>query len=64
MENNFLVDSDELSPEALEKKHRLENDPSCRTDYMKYMPGMDIIKSDICEKVPTTLGMTERLRRG
>ena len=51
MENNFLVDSDELSPEALEKKHRLENDPSCRTDYMKYMPGMDIIKSDICEKV-------------
>ena len=51
MENNFLVDSDELSPEALEKKHRLENDPSCRTNHMEYMPGMDIIKSDICDKV-------------
>lgn len=51
MENNFLVDSDELSPAALEKKHRLENDPSCRTDHMQYMPGMDIIESNIRQNV-------------
>ena len=30
-ENSFYVDSDKLSKEALEKKHRLENDPSVRT---------------------------------
>lgn len=51
MENSFFVDSDKLSREALEKKHRLENDPSSRTDHMQYMPGMEQIKSDICEKV-------------
>ena len=51
MENNFLIDSDKLSAEALERKHRLENDPSSRTDHMQYMPGMDIIESDIQSKV-------------
>ncbi len=51
MENSFFVDSDKLSPAALEKKHRLENDPSSRTNHMEYMEGMEIIKSDICEKV-------------
>ena len=51
MENSFFVDSQKLSAAALEKKHRLENDPSCRTDHMKYMEGMEIIESDICEKV-------------
>ena len=28
MENQFLIDSEYLSKEALEKKHRLETDPS------------------------------------
>lgn len=51
MENNYLFDSEFLSKEALEKKHRLENDPSVRTDHMKYMEGMEIINSDICDKV-------------
>lgn len=51
MENNFLIDSDKLSAEALERKHRLENDPSSRTDHMEYMPGMDVIESDIQSKV-------------
>ena len=51
MENSFFIDSQKLSPAALEKKHRLENDPSSRTDHMKYMEGMEIINSDICEKV-------------
>lgn len=51
MENQFLIDSDKLSPAALEKKHRLENDRSYRTNHMEYMEGMEIINSDVCENV-------------
>lgn len=51
MENQFFVDSEHLSAEALAKKHSLENDPSSRTNHMKYMRGMEVIESDICEKV-------------
>ena len=51
MENQFFVDSEFLSEAALEKKHRLENDPSCRKNHMEYLPGMDIIQSDVCENV-------------
>lgn len=55
MENQFLVDSEHLSPEALAKKHRLENDPTSRTNHMEYMSGMEVIESDICEKVMTQM---------
>lgn len=51
MENQFFVDSEFLSPEALEKKHRLETDPSCRKNHMEYLPDMEQIQSDICGKV-------------
>lgn len=51
MENQFFVDSDKLSPQALEKKHRLENDKSFRTDHMAYMEGMERISPDIRNKV-------------
>ncbi|WP_028235134.1 2-iminoacetate synthase ThiH [Pseudobutyrivibrio sp. MD2005] len=51
MENKFFIDSDELTATALEKKHRLETDPSCRIDHMKYLPGMDVIESDVCKNV-------------
>ena len=51
MENQFFVDSEFLSEAALEKKHRLENDPSSRKNHMKYLPGMEIIQSDVCENV-------------
>ena len=51
MENQFFVDSEFLSPEALKRKHRLETDPSSRTDHMAYMPGMEQIQSDIMDKV-------------
>ena len=51
MENQFFVDSEHLSSEALEKKHRLENDPSFRKNHMEYMPGMEIIESDVCKSV-------------
>lgn len=51
MENQFFVDSEYLSPEALEKKHRLENDPSSRKSHMEYLPGMERIDSTVCEDV-------------
>ena len=51
MENKFFVDSEYLSPEALEKKHRLETEPSFRKNHMEYMEGMEQIASDICENV-------------
>ena len=51
MENQFFVDSEFLSPKVLEKKHRLENDPSSRKNHMEYLPGMEIIQSDVCENV-------------
>ena len=51
MENEFYVDSDQLSGAALKKKHQLENDPSSRTDPMEYLPGMEQIESDIRGRV-------------
>lgn len=51
MDNQYFVDSLSLSPAALEKKHRLESDPSSRKSHMEYLPGMEIINSDICDKV-------------
>lgn len=51
MENHFFVDSKYLSPEALAKKHQLETDPSSRKDYREYLPGMEKIESEICEKI-------------
>ena len=50
-ENQFLVDSEFLSEEALKKKHELETNPSCRCNHMEYLPGMEQIHSDIREKV-------------
>ena len=51
MENNYFIDSEFLSKEALERKHRLENDPASRTNHMEYMEDMEKIDSDICSKV-------------
>jgi len=51
MENQFFVDSEFLSPEALAKKHKLESDPSFRKNHMEYMLGMEIIESDVCKNV-------------
>ncbi len=50
-ENQFFVDSDKLSQKALEIKHRLEQDPSFRKNHMEYLPGMEVIQSDIKDKV-------------
>ena len=51
MENQFFVDSEFLSDEALRRKHRLENEPSFRTNHMEYMAGMEVIESDVCANV-------------
>lgn len=51
MENQFFVDSEYLSPKALEKKHRLETDPSSRKNHMEYLPGMERIESEVCANV-------------
>lgn len=59
MENQFLVDSEYLSPEALAVKHRLETDPSSRKDHMEYLLGMEIIESDVCGKVMTQMEQYE-----
>ena len=51
MANQFFVDSEYLSEAALAKKHRLETDPSSRTDHMAYLEGQEQIESDICQQV-------------
>ena len=51
MENQFFVDSEFLSKEALRQKHRIETEPSSRKNHMEYLPGMEIIKSDVCKNV-------------
>lgn len=55
--NQFFVDSGKLSEKALEKKHRLEQEPESRSNHMEYMEGMERINSDIMERV---LGEMER----
>lgn len=47
----YFIDSDELPPEVLKRKHRLEQDPSFRLDHMKYMKGMEVIDSDVKDRV-------------
>lgn len=51
MEERFFIDDGHLSPKALEKKRRLETDPSYRRDPAEYFPDMEKIQSDVCEKV-------------
>lgn len=51
MDELYFVDSDNLSRQALQKKHRLEQDPSSRQDHMAYMEGMEQIDSDVMEQV-------------
>ena len=50
-DNQYFVDSEFLSPAALERKHRIENDPAVRSNFMEYMKGMDVIQTDIPQKV-------------
>ncbi|MBQ3342786.1 MAG: 2-iminoacetate synthase ThiH [Kiritimatiellae bacterium] len=49
--SDLIFDAAGLPPAALERKHRLERDPSCRTDPMAYLPGMEVIDSDLKDRV-------------
>lgn len=51
MENQYFVDSEYLSKEALVKKHELENNRESRISHMEYLPGMEKIESDVCANV-------------
>lgn len=51
MDNEYIINSGKLSDSALRRKNELENDPSLRTDHMKYMEGQEQINSDILQKV-------------
>ncbi|MBQ1510449.1 MAG: 2-iminoacetate synthase ThiH, partial [Selenomonadaceae bacterium] len=35
----------------MDRKYQLENDPSSRINHMEYLPDMEVIESDICDKV-------------
>ena len=50
-ENNFFIDSAKLSEKALDRKHKLENDPSCRKDPMEYFHDMEQISPEVRNKV-------------
>ena len=51
MNNQFFIASEHLSQKALEKKHQLETNPSSRINHMEYLPGMEIIESNIRQQV-------------
>ena len=63
MENQFFVDSEYLSKEALERKHRLETDPSFRKNHMEYLPGMEQIDSNVCSDVMFRLMIMKNIRQ-
>lgn len=60
--SDLIFDAKGLSPAALERKHRLERDPSCRADPMAYLPGMEVIDSDIKERVRAAMAAYDPLR--
>ena len=62
MQNQFFVDSEYLSPEALAKKHRLETDPASRKNHMEYLPGMEVIESDVCANVMAQMNSYDYLK--
>ena len=43
----YFVDSDKLPQAALDRKHRLAQDPSFSTNHMEYMEGMQGSESEI-----------------
>ncbi len=49
----FITAAPHLTPAAAEKKRRLETDPTCRTNHMAYLDGMEQISSDLMEQVLT-----------
>lgn len=60
--SDLIFDAQGLAPAALERKHKLERDPSCRADPMAYLPGMEVIDSDIKERVRAAMDAYDPLR--
>ena len=63
MEQEYTIDNSYLSPEAQKRKKDLEENPASRTNHMEYMDGMEVLDSDIKDKVRaamiTTLTLTQ-----
>ena len=53
--SDLIFDAEGLPPAALERKHKLERDPSCRADPMAYLPGMEVIDSDVKDRVSAAM---------
>ena len=51
MEQEYTIDTSYLSPEAQKRKKDLEENPASRTNHMEYMDGMEVLDSDIKDKV-------------
>lgn len=64
MENQYFVDSEFLSASALALKHKLETDPSSRTNCMEYLPGMEAIESDVRDRVLSRVAAYDASRYG
>ena len=47
----YTIDNSYLSPEAQKRKKDLEENPASRTNHMEYMDGMEVLDSDIKDKV-------------
>ncbi len=57
--SDLIFDAAGLGASALERKHRLERDPSCRADPMAYLPGMEKIESDVKDLVLASMASYE-----
>lgn len=62
--DDLVFDASGLSPAALGRKHRLERDPSARTDPMAYLPGMERIDSDLKDRVLAAVAAYDPARFG
>ncbi len=51
MDNQFIIDTNNLPENVLNKKRQLENDPASRINHMKYLPDMEQINSNILNTV-------------
>ena len=60
--SDLIFDAAGLSPAALARKHQLERDPSCRTDPMAYLPGMEVIDSDLKNRVRAAMAAYDPAR--
>ena len=55
MNETYLIENAHLSKEAKQRKLELEQNPNSRTNHMEYMEGMEILDSDIKDKVLSCL---------